>query len=144
MSGKFSRRAVIASGLSLAPAAVAAAMPPAAGDDAGLLALGKQFGEACAVERSMHHIAESFDHAGATCTPAQQEAARNYDAAWHDVTDIVADIMTTPAFTMAGLRIKARAARYMCEDDAGTPGHLDDSDLLESILIDLLRDAPAP
>ncbi|SRR5260370_21811546 len=119
MSPELSRRAALAGLAAIAPAATAAALPAAIGDDAELIALGRQLETAAAV----------LDKINADDDEDRWEEAVTWEG------HLIDRITAIPAVTIMGLRVKA------CAVERDTDVGRDTS--LKSLLDDILRQAGA-
>lgn len=120
---KLSRRAALSGGLALAPAAAMAAVPTIDTDrDAELIALGREFDVARAIEQSLDDEDDAF-------IKAQDHTV--------DMADKIAAL---PAYTFPGLQAKGRALHWLnTQEDAQTSRLYED--LVSSLINDLVREA---
>ena len=129
------RRAILAVGAAgLLPALPVEATPT---PDAELLRLGQAFEAAWAFEHGLWKAMPDDD------TPAHYAAEERAGEAHDRTHDLVKQIKAQKATTLAGLRVKARAAKWMNADElfneADEPDHDFSRPMAVSILNDLLN-----
>lgn len=127
------RRAILAGGAAgLLPALPVEAAPK---PDAELLRLGQAFEAAWAREMELQAIQNSFP---GTCDEYWDAEARTMEANAR-VDMLVQTIRLLPATTLAGLRVKARAARWLNEE----PGFAEtgvEHDIMRPMAVSILND----
>jgi hypothetical protein len=142
-----SRRAALAGGLALVPAAL-----PAIGGDAELLELGEKLKTAWEIEKPFWAAEDAWVAAAVDVEPpfkAAREACSCGDVpaccaecAQDDTWEIIFEIAALPACTLAGVRVKAAAIRYIYDESPD-----DDSEVgneLRSQIVEFLApEAPA-